>query len=130
MIRPATAADLPALVAMLRAEDIPDSEMRVHDGMTAVLDDGGPVGLFTLETIDGWLHLRHFCVARAHRSHAAARQLGRAMCRVARRSGYAEMLVHAKDDRIDRFILYWFRDARPYGRGYTGAALYRVSVGG
>ena len=129
-IRPATVADLPVLAAMLRAEGVPDCDMRIHDGTTVVLDQGGPRGSFTLETTGGWLHLRHFVVAREHRSPAAARALGRAVCLVARSAGYTEMLVHAKRDTLGRFVRYWFRDARPYGRADDGAVLYRVGIGG
>lgn len=127
IVRPFREEDTDACWALLATEGLLETEMRFQGGITGVLDEGGVRGMFTLELVDGFPHLRHFCVARASRRPALARRLIRSVRAVVRQAGQSQMLVHAKQDRIVRLIRYYFRTAS-YQRTTEGDSLYLVEV--
>ncbi|MFQ5915723.1 MAG: hypothetical protein ACE5JS_21330 [Nitrospinota bacterium] len=99
--------------------------MQFGKGITGVLDEGGVLGFFTLELAEGHAHLRHLCVRRGARTPGRALALIRAARRVVLAVGQSQMLVHAKGERLNRLVR-WYFHATPYKQADDGAMLYQV----
>lgn len=127
MIRHFLPSDSDTCQTLLAAEGISTSEMCFAQGITGVMDQGGVRGFFTLELTDGIPSLRHFCLDRQHRTFTNALRLMRGVREIVRRAGFAQMLVHAKREKLRRLVEWYFR-AAPYKQSEDGSSLYLVRV--
>ena len=97
-LRGATSDDLPAMVALLAAEGLPEGG--VAEGIThfQVLDDGdGVIATAGIETHGASALLRSVAVAPAHRGRGFARRLTERMVQHARELGHESLYLLTMD---------------------------------
>lgn len=123
--------DIPSITKMLEAEGL-QQEGHFHtrkNNFTFILEDEMDriQGFFTLNFVDSYINLQHFCVAREFRTVKMAAKLIRCVRDVVKKLGYNKMIVHGKGERINKVISWYFK-TKPYKTAEDGALLYLVMV--
>lgn len=123
--------DIPSITKMLETEGL-EQEKHFHtrkNNFTFILEDEMDriQGFFTLNFINGYIHLQHFCVAREFRSLQVTVKLFKCVRDIVKKIGYSKMIVHCKGERLNKLISWIFR-AKPRKVTEDGILLYLVSV--
>lgn len=99
---------------MLIVEGIPDKDMRYKEYETYVMEEDGIIeGFFTIKKEHGCPSIQHFCIDKKHRSPMLARKLARFMKDTVENKGFRNLILHSKNEILDKFIEYYFKK-KPY----------------
>lgn len=115
MIREIKKSDLPDLREMMQVEGFGEDEMGFINNATWVLDEGGPIGFYSIRMEHGIPYLVNFCISRSARCHSKAVRLARAFKNTIRSFGFYKAIfgIRKDNDYLKQIASRYFR-AVPY----------------
>ena len=124
IIRPYRKEDEEFCKELLITEGIPEEEQIFKTNLTWIMEDGIPIGFFTL--VQGeFMQLQHFGVRRGKRSIERARMMVKTIKKIVAECGLTQLLIKVQKKYLQRMIEYYFKTSPVFRNGYENTYLVK-----